>query len=176
MINVYTDEDLLKAKKQKNSLRNKLLISLAIVFVVNVAIFIFYLFQEFETKYRTPLIVTNIVICSVYAAIALCVYEIKYKRVSNYYKLMVGIQTGLKTTGTNAFVRFDSSITVKDGVDCISMVVLQWSEKKQEYFERHVLCDLEKPLPSLNKGDVINYVTHANVLVSYELSSPDIFG
>ncbi|MBQ9710266.1 MAG: hypothetical protein IJV67_06575 [Clostridia bacterium] len=89
---------------------------------------------------------------------------------------MVGIQTGLKTTGTNAFVRFDSSITVKDGVDCISMVVLQWSEKKQEYFERHVLCDLEKPLPSLNKGDVINYVTHANVLVSYELSSPDIFG
>ena len=61
-------------------------------------------------------------------------------------------------------------------VDCISMVVLQWSEKKQEYFERHVLCDLEKPLPSLNKGDVINYVTHANVLVSYELSSSDIFG
>ena len=56
------------------------------------------------------------------------------------------------------------------------MVVLEWSDKTQEYMRRHVLVDKEKPMPALNNGDIITYVTHANVLLSYGLKAEeDVF-
>ena len=56
------------------------------------------------------------------------------------------------------------------------MIVLEWSDKTQEYMRRHVLVDKEKPMPELNNGDIITYVTHANVLLSYGLKSEeDVF-
>ena len=85
------------------------------------------------------------------------------------------MKNGLSSEGVNAYVRTDSSVTVKDGVDFISIVVLQWSEKKQEFFERNILFDIEKPLPAFKKGDVIRHITHANILMAYELNSSAIF-
>ena len=85
------------------------------------------------------------------------------------------MDVGMRTEGKNAFVRIDSSVTVKDGVDFISIIVLDWSEKKQEYFERNILFDVEKPIPEFKKGDIIKHVTHANILISYELAQTEIF-
>ena len=57
------------------------------------------------------------------------------------------------------------------------MIILEWSEKTQTYMRRHVLVDKEKPMPQLKNGDIINFVTHANVLLAYALKSEDeVFG
>ena len=53
------------------------------------------------------------------------------------------------------------------------MVVLEWSDKTQEYMRRHVLVDKEKPMPPFKGGEIIKYVTHANCLLSYGLKSED---
>ena len=84
-------------------------------------------------------------------------------------------QHGLKAQNANAFVRVDSSITTKDGVDFISLVFLEWSEKKQDYFERYVLYDIEKPIPDFKRGDFVKFTTQANKMIAYELSSNEIF-
>lgn len=175
MINIYSEADLTAAKKQKNRILIVFYITLAILLSINIAILVIYTRQEFNTKYKMPLLMTNILSCSVYAVVMYFVFSIKYKRVNAYTHLLINIRDGLKAEDVNAFVRVDSAITEKDGVDFASIVVLQWSEKKQEYFERHILCDLEKPLPEIEKGDVIRHITHGNVLVAYELNSQDIF-
>ena len=111
----------------------------------------------------------------IYAIVMFFIFSIKYKRVASYVKMLRDMQEGIKAEGVNTYVRTDSSLVNKDGVDFVSLVVLSWSEKKQEYYERHILFDIEKPLPDLKKGDVIKHVTHANILMSYELASDSIF-
>lgn len=175
MINVYKTEDYNKANASKKAILRGFFISLAIVLAVCIGIFVYYVFQEYNTPLKTPLLVANIVISSVYAIVMFFIFAIKYKRVASYVKMLIDMQIGIKAEGVNAYVRTDSSIVKKDGVDFISIVVLEWSEKKQEYFERRILLDVEKPLPDFKPGDVIRHVTHANILIAYELASDTIF-
>ena len=103
------------------------------------------------------------------------IFSIKYKRVASYVKMLIDMQMGIKAEGVNTYVRTDSSIIKKDGVDFIGLIVLDWSDKKQEYFERRILLDLEKPIPDFKPGDMVKHVTHANILMAYELASDRIF-
>ena len=69
------------------------------------------------------------------------------------------------------------SVTEVGNVDFHVMVVLEWSDKTQEFMRRHVLVDKEKQMPNLKNGDIISYVTHANVLLSYGYKNEeDVFG
>ena len=175
MIIVYSKEDYENASKSKNAILKGFFISLGILLVINIAIFIIYVRQEYETPLKTPLILINIISCSIYAVVMFFIFSIKYKRVNAYVKMLRDMHEGIKAEGVNTYVRTDISLVNKDGVDFVSLVVLSWSEKKQEYYERHILFDIEKPLPDLKKGDVIKHVTHANILMSYELASDSIF-
>ena len=175
MVNVYKSEDYTSANSSKKAILRGFYISLAIVLAICIGIFVFYIFQEFDTPLARPLLLTNIIISSVYAIVMFFIFSIKYKRVASYVKMLVDMQLGIKVEGVNTYVRTDSSIVKKDGVDFISLIVLDWSEKKQEYFERRILLDVEKPVPDFKAGDVIRHVTHANILMAYELASDTIF-
>ena len=175
MVNVYNSKDYNDAHASKKRILIGFFISLAVVLAITVTLFIFYVRAEYDTPLRTPLLLACIFISSVYAIIMFFIFSIKYKRVASYVKMLHDMDVGMRTEGKNAFVRIDSSVTVKDGVDFISIIVLDWSEKKQEYFERNILFDVEKPLPEFKKGDIIRHVTHANILISYELAQTEIF-
>ena len=76
----------------------------------------------------------------------------------------------------STFLQNDESVVEVGNVDFHTMVVLEWSDKTQEFMRRHVLVDKEKPMPNLKNGDIISYITHANVLLSYGLKSEeDVF-
>ncbi len=175
MIEIYSEQDYYSAKSLRDKFMTIFFSTLAVLLAVNIVVFVIYTQQEFETPYRTPMIAFNIVTDVIYAIIFYILFAIKYKRLSNYLKLLRDVFTGIKEDGVNTVSRIDSSIKTKDGVDFISLVVLDWNERKNEFFERHILLDVEKPIPELKKGDVIKHRTHANVLISYELCSPDIF-
>ena len=175
MTHVYNSEDYVSASKSKNVILKVFFITLAILLAINVTIFVIYTMQEYNTPLKVPFIITSIVSCSVYAIIMYFVFAIKYKRVASYVRMLRDMQEGAKCEGVNTYVRTDSSLITKDGVDFIGLIFLDWSEKKQEYFERTILLDVEKPVPDFKKGDVIKHVTHANVLMAYELASPEIF-
>ncbi|MBQ3572097.1 MAG: hypothetical protein IJA15_04640 [Clostridia bacterium] len=175
MVNVYNSKDYNDAHASKKRILIGFFISLAVVLAITITLFIFYVRAEYDTPLRTPLLLACIFISSVYAIIMFFIFSIKYKRVASYVKMLHDMDVGMRTEGKNAFVRIDSSVTVKDGVDFISIIVLDWSEKKQEYFERNILFDVEKPIPEFKKGDIIKHVTHANILISYELAQTEIF-
>ena len=76
----------------------------------------------------------------------------------------------------STFVKNDEGITEVGYVDYHTMIVLEWSDKTQEYMRRHVLVDKEKQMPNFKNGDIIKYVTHANCLLSSGLKSEeDVF-
>lgn len=175
MTYVYNKEDYEKSNASKKKILKGFFISLSVIIAINLVIFIYYVRLEYNTSLKLPLLIANIFITSVYAIVMFFIFAIKYRRVASYVRMLYDMQTGIKNEGTNTFVRIDSSLTVKDGVDFISIIVLQWSEKKQEFFERNILFDVEKPLPEFKKGDVIKHITHANILMAYELASSKIF-
>lgn len=175
MVSVYDENDYITTKEQKKKILIGFWVSFAVLMCLNIASLVIYTLQEFNTPLKTPLLAFNIVSCSVYAIIAYPVLAIRYKRVKAYYKMLYYFDSGIKVEGSNAFVGVDSSVTVKDGVEFINLVFLQWSDKKQEYFERNILFDVEKPVPDFKKGDVVHHVTQGNVLVAYELRSEEIF-
>lgn len=175
MINVYQREDYLNAQKSRKNILKGVFISLGLMLALNLSVFIYYIGLEYNTPLRTPLILVNVISCAIYSVVLYLIFSIKYKRVNCYVNMLKDMQVGLKSEGVNTFVRTDSSLISKNGVDFVSLVVLEWSEKKQEYFERNILFDVEKQLPQLKKGDVIKHVTHANILISYELASNSIF-
>ena len=175
MTQIYNTSDYVTVKKQRKEFLRLFYITLAVLIAFNVALFVFYVFQEYNTKYRLPLLLINIISCSIYASIYFVLFALKYRRIKSYYVMLYYFQHGLKSENANVFVRIDSSVVVKDGVDFVNLVFLEWSEKKQEYFERYVLYDVEKPLPDFKKGDFVHFITQANKMIAYELRSNDIF-
>ena len=168
MVEIYDKNDYAAVAAQKKKLLLIFWISLAVVLALNIASFVFYTLQEYNTPLKTPLIIFNIASCAIYTIIMYPVMAIKFKRVNKYLKMLKRFENGLKNEGTNAF----SGV---DGVEFINLVFLEWSDKKQEYFERNILFDPEKPLPDFKKGDVVHHVTQGNILIAYELRSEDIF-
>ena len=175
MIEVYSEQDYYSAKKSRDKFLAIFFSTLAVLLVINITVFVIYTQQEYATPYKTPMLAFNIVTDVIYAIIFYVLFAIKYKRLDSYLKLLRNIFTGMKEERVNTVNRIDSSIKTKDGVDFVSLVVFDWNEKKSEFFERNILLDVEKPIPELKKGDVIKHKTHGNVLISYELCSPEIF-
>ena len=175
MIEIYSEQDYYSAKKLRDKFFVIFFSTLAVLLAINITVLIIYTQQEYETPYRAPMLAFNVVTDVIYAIIFYILFAIKYKRLSSYSKLLRDIFTGIKEEGVNTVSKIDSSIKTKDGVDFISLVVLDWNEKKNEFFERYILLDVEKPISELKKGDVVKHKTHGNVLIAYELCSPDIF-
>lgn len=175
MVGIYENSDYTNALGQKKKILRIFLITLCVLIAVDIAAFVFYVFQEFETPYKTPILLFDLLTCAAFVIVFYPIMAIKYKRVNDYCKMLADFGGGIKVEGTNTFVRVDGSVTSKDGVDFISLVFLEWSEKKQEYFERNILFDIEKPVPDFKKGDVVHHVTQGNVLLAYELRREDIF-
>ena len=182
MVNLYTDGDYEIAKKNKKRLLTIYFIVIAVLFAACATIFIIFLQLPFQS---TPALVAkkNVYLFSVCAisiigVIFSIVYlGVPYKRAKYYFKFLDDTKIGDKQINVSTFVKNDDGITEVGYVDYHTMIVLEWSDKTQEYMRRHVLVDKEKPMPDLKNGDIIKYVTHANCLLSYGLKSDeDVFG
>lgn len=169
MVEIYDESDYASVALQKKKFLIVFFATLAVLVAIDAAVFVYYARCEYGTPLETPLLIFNIVTTSIYLLVYYVLFEVKFRRMRCYSKMLADFKTGLEQTGTNAFVRVDGSITEKDGVQFLSLVFLEWSEKKQDYFERDVLFDLEKPLPEFKKGDMVKHRTQGNVMVAYEL-------
>ena len=92
MVSVYKTEDFEKANASKKAILRGFFISLAVVLAVCITIFVYYVRQEFNTPLKTPLLVINIVISSLYAIVMFFIFSIKYKRVSSYVNMLIDMQ------------------------------------------------------------------------------------
>ncbi|MBQ7643351.1 MAG: hypothetical protein IJS67_05555 [Clostridia bacterium] len=178
MKNLYGEKDYEKALKLKKKLLAIYLAALAAVVVVCGVIFTLYMFlpypstEEVAAK-KSLYLFLDCLIASVFAIASVVYLSIPYKRAKYYFEMLDDIKTGQKQKSESTFLQNDLAVTNVRNVDFRTMVVLEWSEKTQEFMRRNVLVDKEKEMPELKNGDIIVYITHANVLLSYGLKSDE---
>ena len=171
MTNLYEDGDYENALKQKNRMKLIYFIVLGIGLAACAAVYVLFL----QLPYQSTDAIKGQKNLYLFLE-GLFSFLIPLKRASAYYGLLNDIRTGQKQKNVSTFLSNEEDIETVRNVDFRVMIVLEWSDKTQEYMRRHVLVDKEKPMPELNNGDIITYVTHANVLLSYGLKSEeDVF-
>ncbi len=178
MTNVYTENDYDNALKLKKKLLYIYFAVLAVGIVACAVVFILFLRMPYistpELEAKKNLYQFLVCLISAIEVIFSFIYlGIPYKRAKYYFKLMDDIKTGRKMLSESTFLQNETYINEVGNVDFHVMAVLEWSDKTQEYMRRNVLVDKEKPMPDFKNGDIIKYVTHANVLLAYGLKSDD---
>ncbi len=178
MVNVYTDKDYENALKLKKKLLGIYFACLGVGIIAAVTVFILFLrlpyisTSELEAKKNLYLVIVC-VISGLEIIFSFIYLGIPYKRAKYYFRLMDDIKIGKKMLNESTFLQNEAFINEVGNVDFHVMAVLEWSDKTQEYMRRNVLVDKEKPMPDFKNGDIIKYVTHANVLLAYGLKSDD---
>ncbi len=169
MVSVYNDRDYLSAYKQKKKIW---WIFIAIT-AGYLAICLPLLFYHVSLPYAAPKgwvpqwIVY--ILTAIYAVLIFPYMAIKFGRVRRYVKLLEYVSIGLKQEEQNYFYCFDNQPLPKDNVDAVSCVFETWNKKKQEWREREVYLDAEKPLPSFECGDMVRYIMQGRFIIQYEI-------
>lgn len=178
MTNVYAESDYENALKLKKKLLYIYFAVLAAGVAACVVVFVQYLNMPYisTSGLESKKNLYRFIVCAISAVeiiFSFIYLGIPYKRAKYYFKLMDDIKTGRKMISESTFLQNETYINEVGNVDFHVMAVLEWSDKTQEYMRRNVLVDKEKPMPDFKNGDIIRYVTHANVLLAYGLKSDD---
>ncbi|MBQ8197104.1 MAG: hypothetical protein IJZ73_03495 [Clostridia bacterium] len=169
MTEVFAKQDLISAEKQRKKVLIIYFITLAVFLVASVL----FVIWNSNLPYKSNLIylvkVLHYLLVALYIGFTFVYFGIIYKRINRYYKLINNVFTGIKEENTAEFIKTDLSTTDKDGVDCHSLVFLEYNKYKKDFFERKVLVLAEKPIPEIEKNSYVKFITQGNVLVSYEI-------
>ena len=168
-VTVYKDADLLAAYKQKNK---TLLVFWGITLVylaVCIAMVVFHTSLPYASDLDVIPQAVTYVLSAVYVIIVFPFMVIKYHRVKKYLTMLTFLSKGLKMMEINYFYTFREQKLQKDNIDVLSCVFATWSKKKEEWMEREIYADVEKPTPDIDSGDLVRYITQSNILVQYEV-------
>jgi hypothetical protein len=168
MTELYTGEEFKREYAAKKKALTIWLILLGVYLAISAAILIAFCLLPYGTL-QTPFIVSDIALSTVFWGLTLFFYSTKYYRLKKYVKMLEYLNIGIKENHLGQFVRYDDVIDVKDGVEFYKMILKEWNERKQEYYDRKVLIDNEIIKPAINKGDRLKYVTQGNILLKYKI-------
>ncbi len=169
MVSVYSDEDFLAVKRQRNKILYVFWGVTAVYACVCVAFLAYYISLPYASP-NTWISKWVVGIVSVLYVLFLFPFmSIKFHRVNRYYKMLYYVSEGLKNEEANYFVCFEQKDLQKDFVDVISCVFKTWSKKKNEWLEREAYFDPEKGLPKFEYGDLVHYIVQSNFIVQYEI-------
>lgn len=169
MVSIYSDADYLAVYKQKQRV---FWVAMAVSFVY-VAFCVAWLIYYISLPYKDPMQAlpkTLVYVATAGYIIFLFPFlAIKFSRVRKYCKMLGYVCEGIKVEEVNYFYRFAEKSLQKENIDVVSCIFGTWNKKKQEWMEREVYFDAEKPLPDFGEGDYIRYVAQSNFIVQYEI-------
>ncbi len=169
MISVYNDADFTSAYKQKQKIFGVLMATTITYFAICLAMLLYHVSLPYDDS-RDAIPKAVVYVASVvYVLFIFPFAAIKCSRIRRYFKILTYINDGLKTEETNYFYTFREKSLQKDNVDVISCVFATWNKKRQEWMEREVYLDVEKPLPNFESGDYVRYITQSNFIIQYEI-------
>lgn len=169
MISVYNDADYLAAYKQKQRIFG-VFIGVSVVYLVFcIAWLLYYISLPYNDPMQALPKACIYVGSALYVIFAFPYLAIKYSRVRRYYKMLGYICEGMKVEEKNYFYRFQEKSLQKENIDVVSCFFETWNKKKQEWMEREVYFDVEKPLPNFESGDYVRYIAQSNFIVQYEI-------
>lgn len=169
MISVYSDADYLSAYQQKR----RIFYVFALITLVYLGFALGCVFYHMTLPYADagqalPRVLVYVV-SGIYMAFIFPFMAIKYSRSRRYYKMLGYVSEGLKLEELNYFYCFREKTLQKDNIDVVGCVFETWSRKKQEWLERETYFDPEKPLPKIESGDLVEYVTQSNFIIQYNI-------
>ena len=169
MVSVYNDADYLAVYKQKK----RILGVFWAVTVCYLALCLGCLIYHISLPYAAPngKVPKN---CVWFASVLYAVFifpfmGIKFSRVRRYFRMLTYVSEGLKNEEKNYFYCFAEKSLQKDNIDVVGCVFETWNKKKQEWMEREAYTDPEKPMPELESGDYVRYITQSNFIIQYEV-------
>ncbi len=169
MVEFFKQDEFFKAKSQYRKVLTWFLIILGVYVCASVGVLIWYMTLPYMSKTINSVKAVQYSITVLFVFFAFIYLGIPYKRVKKYYRVMRNMVTGLKETSTGSFFEYDESVLTKDGVECKSVVFLEWNKYKNDFYERKVLVYVEKEFPQFEKNQNVRYVTQGNMLFSYEI-------
>ena len=169
MIEYFTEKEYKEAKKQRNLTLTAYLIVMGIYIAFSIAMLVWYR----TLPYKSPTIKTvkwvHYPVTVVAVLFSVLFLGIKFKRVNRYYQMAFNLMYSRRETSVGSFLEYREDLQEKDGVDCKSLIFIEWNKYKKDYFERKVLVLYEKEFPKIPENANVEYVTQANVLVSYKI-------
>ena len=168
MTKYFTDKDFLEARGQKRRALTVFLIMSAIYLGVCAVLFVWYRRLPFRADEILTIKILTGVASVIYTIVASIYGGIKLRIAVKTYRLAVHLKTGLLEKNEATFIRYDESISAKDGVDMKSLIFSEWNKYKKEFFERKVLVFEHKEFPKMNENQKYKFITQGNVLIEYE--------
>ncbi len=169
MVSVYNDADYLSAYKQKQRTWWVFVVITLVYLAVCVAMTIYNASLPYADPKAWIPQWTIYILTVIYMIFTFPYMAIKYSRVRKYVNMLSNVSTGLKLEECNYFYCFDDQPLPKENVDALSCIFQSWNKKKQEWREREVYFDPEKPLPPFECGDFVRYVLQGKFIVQYEI-------
>lgn len=168
MENIYCTEDFLNIKKQKKKYKIIYFSILGVYVLLSVGIWLAYFFQPYKSPDIWWIKLIMFVLAGIFVIFSFIYLGIPFKRILNYYKILKGVEEGTSNGTVGEFDRYSTELEVRDGIEFHTIYFLEYNTKKQEFFERKVWMDSEKPMPEFTKGEHIKIYTHGNMLVAFE--------
>ena len=128
-----------------------------------------------ERTLKTPFLIASIALTTIFGGASIFFFDIKYRLTSKYCNMLTGMKTGIKDHSHGTYIGLDRTITEKDGVFFYSILLDCPPLKRGDITERKILVERTHSLPAFEKGDKIKFITHANILVAYELCMDEVF-
>lgn len=170
----FTDDILEKVKAQRKKV---LLIYWLVIVGIYLVESVIMMAWHLTLPYMSPTIDTikwiHYPITVVFVFVSFIYLCIPFKRVNKFYKMCLNIKTGLRETYEGYFYEYDPMMCNKDGVDCKSLLFIEWNKYKKVNFERKVLVPYEMQYPVIPKQAKVRYITQGNVLVQFEILSTE---
>jgi len=175
MTSIYSDADFLSVYKQKQKIWGVFLGATIACVTFCVAWLIYYISLPYNDPMQTLPKVCVYSASVLYVILIFPFMAIKYSRVRRYYKALSVFSEGLKGEEKNYFYCFEGKTLQKENIDVTSCIFETWSKKKQEWLEREVYSDAEKPLPDFSSGDYVQYIVQSNFIIQYRILERGVY-
>ena len=98
-------------------------------------------------------------------------FGVKFRLTRKYCKMLADIDSGLKDEYEGTFLSFNDALEEKDGVIFYTMQLKTRPTRRSDITDRKVLIEHTIEKPPFTEGTRLRFITHANILVSYEILS-----
>ena len=169
MISVYNDADYLAAYEQKRRIFLVFLLVTGAYLALAISMVIYQSTLPYgDERQELPRLLTHIA-SAMYVVFTFPYLSIKYSRCKRYCKMLSHVSESIKAEEENYFYCFREQSKQQDNIDVVGCVFETWNKKKQEWLEREAYFDVEKPLPKIESGDLVEYITQSNFIVQYNV-------
>lgn len=171
MTAVFTEKEKKEAFGERKRLLTLWFVALGVYLAleaVMITLNIVAVVRDRDRSLYVPFMLTSIILCTLFGSGSLFFFAIKYRLTRKYCRMLRDMKQGLKDKGQGVFIAINPEISEKDGVFFYRMVIDCPPMKRGDITTREILIERNHALPEFETGDVIRFITHANILMAYE--------